>query len=67
VLRVANFFLVQHTKTGKTYQMTTKYTKWVQNMPHGHKIYQRFPFQSPPEYTKNGIFDVHKYHLATLG
>jgi hypothetical protein len=26
--KVARFFLVQHTKTGKIYQMTTKYTKW---------------------------------------
>jgi hypothetical protein len=27
---VARFFFVQHTKTGKIYQMTIKYTKWPQ-------------------------------------
>jgi hypothetical protein len=27
VYRVARFFSVQHTKTGKWYQLTTKYTK----------------------------------------
>jgi hypothetical protein len=26
--RVARFFLVQNTKTGKIYHITTKYTKW---------------------------------------
>jgi hypothetical protein len=25
---------------GKIDQMTTKYTKWPQNIPNGHKIYQ---------------------------
>jgi hypothetical protein len=28
--RVARFFLVQHTKTGKIYQITIKYNKWPQ-------------------------------------
>jgi hypothetical protein len=31
--RVARFFFVQHTKIGKVFQITTKYTK-------AHKIYQ---------------------------
>jgi hypothetical protein len=31
--RVARFFLVQNTKTGKTY------TKLPQNIPNGHKIF----------------------------
>jgi hypothetical protein len=45
-LRAARLFLVQHTKTGKMFQktikkqMATKYTKWPQNIPNGHKIYQ---------------------------
>jgi hypothetical protein len=52
--RVARYFLVQHTKTGKIYTkmqyinytewpqiypMATKYTEWPQNIPNGHKIY----------------------------
>jgi hypothetical protein len=47
--RVARFFLLQHTKTGKNRQnnqkmcqMTIKYTKWLQNKPHGHKLYNIF-------------------------
>jgi hypothetical protein len=39
-IRVARFFLVQHTKTGKIYQITTKYTKWSQNIPNDRKIDQ---------------------------
>jgi hypothetical protein len=35
-----DFFLIQHTKTGKIYQITVKYIKWPQNRPNGHKIYQ---------------------------
>jgi hypothetical protein len=31
--RVARFFLVQHTKTGKIYEMTIKCTKLIQNIP----------------------------------
>jgi hypothetical protein len=38
--RVARFFLVQHTKKGKIYRMTIKYTRWPQHIPNGHKIYQ---------------------------
>jgi hypothetical protein len=30
-------FLVQHTKTGKIYQTTTKYVKYPQNKPNGRK------------------------------
>jgi hypothetical protein len=43
--RVARFFLVHDTKTGKNvpnehkmYQMVIKYPKWLQNIPNGHKI-----------------------------
>jgi hypothetical protein len=37
---VARFFLIQHTKTGKTYQMTIKYTEWPKIIPNGQKLYQ---------------------------
>jgi hypothetical protein len=36
--RVARFLLVQHTKTGKIWQITIKYTKLPQNMPNRCKI-----------------------------
>jgi hypothetical protein len=32
---VARFFLVQHTKKGKIFQMATQNTKWPQNIPSG--------------------------------
>jgi hypothetical protein len=35
--RVARFFLAQHAKFGKIYQMTTKYTKPPQNIPNDQK------------------------------
>jgi hypothetical protein len=38
--RVARFFVVHCTKTGKIYQITMKYTKWTQNIPNGCKIDQ---------------------------
>jgi hypothetical protein len=37
---VARFSLEQHTKTGKIYQKDSKYTKWPQDIPNGHRIYQ---------------------------
>jgi hypothetical protein len=47
--------VVQHTKTRKTYQITTKYVKWLYiyiyngvNRPNIHKIYQRYSLQGPP-------------------
>jgi hypothetical protein len=54
--RVARFFLVQHTKTGKNvpnnhkiYQMATKHTKWPLNIP-------ATSLQVPPKYTQIRIF-----------
>jgi hypothetical protein len=35
---VARFFLVQHTKTGKIYHITTKNTKCPLKIPNGYKI-----------------------------
>jgi hypothetical protein len=40
VTRVARYLLVKHTKIGKIYKITIKNTKWPQNIPNGHKIYQ---------------------------
>jgi hypothetical protein len=46
-IRVARFFLVHDTKTGKyvpnehkIYQMNAKCTKWTLNVPNEHKMYQ---------------------------
>jgi hypothetical protein len=48
--RVARFFWVHDTKTGKNvtnehkrYQMVITYPKWPYNIPNGRKIYQHFP------------------------
>jgi hypothetical protein len=38
--RVDRFFVVQYTKTGKTYEMTSKYTKVQKHIPNGRKIDQ---------------------------
>jgi hypothetical protein len=72
-IRVARLFLVQHTKNGKYIpndhrieRMASKYTEWPQNIPNGHKMYQHFPLQDPPKYTKIGIFGLKIYYLANL-
>jgi hypothetical protein len=51
IIRVARFFLVKHTKTGrnipndhKFHQKAINCTKWL-GIPNDHKIYQQFPFQ----------------------
>jgi hypothetical protein len=61
--RVARFFSVQRTKTGKIYQ----------NVPNGHKIsiwpYKKckhLQLQDLPKLTQIGIFILKTYHLATL-
>jgi hypothetical protein len=64
-IRVARFFLGQHTNTGK---ITMKYAKWPQNIPNGHKIYQmattytKWP-QNIPNGHKIPIPNGHKIHL----
>jgi hypothetical protein len=69
-IRFARFLLVQHTKTGKTYQMTIKYTKWSQNIPNGRKIdnnmCQYLSLQDSPKFTQIGILGLKLYHLANL-
>jgi hypothetical protein len=41
-------------------------TKWPQNRPNGHKIYQHFPFQGPPKSTHIVNFGKKLCNLATL-
>jgi hypothetical protein len=60
-----DFSWPKHTKTGKIYPMTTNYTKLIQNIPNGYKIYQHFPFQGSPKHTKK-FFVMKINHLATL-
>jgi hypothetical protein len=38
--RVARFFSIHDTKTGKMYQMNTKCTEWSLNISNLHKIFQ---------------------------
>jgi hypothetical protein len=43
--RVARFFMVHDTKTGKNVsnERVKNIPKWPQNIPNGHKMYQHFP------------------------
>jgi hypothetical protein len=50
----------------KIYQMENKYFQWPLNRPNGQKIYQGFPLQDPPKFTKIEIFGWKTNHLATL-
>jgi hypothetical protein len=52
-VRVARFFLVQHTK------------RW-DNIPSGYKIYQLLPLQDPPKFTRIRVFGLKIDNLATL-
>jgi hypothetical protein len=50
-----------------------RYIKWPLNIsngrkigrPNGHRIYQDFPLQDPPKFTKIGIFCLKTNHMAT--
>jgi hypothetical protein len=66
VYRVARVFVVQYTKTDKIYQSAINFTKWPENSPNGHKVYQRLPSQDHPKFTQIGIFGLKINHLATL-
>jgi hypothetical protein len=73
IKRVARFFLVHDTKTGKNvqngytmYQMVINYPKYPWNIPSGHKIYKHFPILGPQKFTSIGIFVLKTNHLATL-
>jgi hypothetical protein len=62
-IRVARFFLVQTYQIGKNitndhklYHPPINYTKWPQNIPNGHKIYQHLPFKGPPKFTQIWAF-----------
>jgi hypothetical protein len=67
------FWYIQHTKKGKSipnyyniYQMSIKNTKWLQNRPSVHTIYQHLSLQDTPKFTQTWIFGLKIYHLATL-
>jgi hypothetical protein len=56
--RFARFVLVQTYQIGKKIitnyhkldQTAINYSKWPQNTPYGHKIYQHLPFKGPPKF-----------------
>jgi hypothetical protein len=50
----------------KIYKIPTKYTKWSQKRPNGHKIYQHLSLKDPPKFTQIRIFGLKIFHLATL-
>jgi hypothetical protein len=70
--RVARFFLVQNTKTGKYIPNDHKDTKWPENIPNGRYIDQmaiNIPTSSiarPSKIDPNWDFWFQKCHLATL-
>jgi hypothetical protein len=43
-----------------------KYTKWPENWPNGHRIYQHLLLQDTPKFIQIGILGFKMYHLATL-
>jgi hypothetical protein len=56
--RDARFFVVQHTKTGKMYQITIRYTKWPQNIPNGYKMHTLFFCKTLQNLPKSGVFGL---------
>jgi hypothetical protein len=72
VSRFARFFLVRTYQNEKnipinhTLPNCHKIYQTVLNISKGHKIYQHFPFQGPPNCTQIGIFGMKINHLATL-
>jgi hypothetical protein len=45
-------------KREKIYQMTINHTKWKQNIPNDHKMYEHLPLQDPPKFSQIGIFGL---------
>jgi hypothetical protein len=74
IWRVARLFLAQHTKVGKIYQTTIKYTKWAYNITIGCQIYKTYikyttifyVLKAPPKLSQIRITGLKIYHLATL-
>jgi hypothetical protein len=71
--RVARFFLVHDTKTGKNvpnehklYQMAITYPKCLTNIPNGQYKHKHFPIKGPQKLTQIWIFGLKINHLATL-
>jgi hypothetical protein len=42
----------------KSIQSAIKYTKWPENWPNGHLIYQHILLQDPPKFTRIWIFGL---------
>jgi hypothetical protein len=52
--------------TKYVYQTVVSHTKWLLNVPNGHKIFQQCLSQGPPKHTQIWIFCLRIYHLAAL-
>jgi hypothetical protein len=68
-----DFYWYSIPKTGKMYQMNTKFTKWPQNLPNLSKIFQMaikyiniFQSKVLQKFTQIGIFGLKTNYLATL-
>jgi hypothetical protein len=61
-----DFFWYDIPKLHNCTKIATKYTKWPQNRPYGHKLYQHLSLQDTPKFTPIGIFGLKTYHPATL-
>jgi hypothetical protein len=71
--RVARFFLVRDSKTGKNvpnehkmYQNSHQISQMSVKIPNTHKICRHFPSLGPPKFTQFVIFGLKINHLATL-
>jgi hypothetical protein len=72
-VRVARFFLVQHTKTGENVP-NAEHSKWTYSIPNSRKmdqmniyvVNQHLPLHDLLNFTQIGIFGLKIYHLATL-
>jgi hypothetical protein len=66
-VRVARFFLVQRTKTGKIYQITIKYI-YQMAVKYNKRTQkdQHLPLQVPPKFTQIRLFGLKLFHLAAL-
>jgi hypothetical protein len=72
-IRVARFFSVHYTKSGKNipndhkiYQMAIKTTKWPYSIRNSHKICEQFLLQGPPKCTQIWFLGMKIFHLANL-
>jgi hypothetical protein len=69
LIRVARFFLVHYTRTGKSIPNDQKamiYTNWPENIPNGQKYTNIFHSNALQNIPNLGFFGMKIYHLATL-